>query len=41
MQQIKDITPKELMEGVTGYYAHGQNMTFGLVELKAGATVLR
>ena len=39
MQQIKDITPKELMEGVTGYYSHGKNMTFGLVELKAGATV--
>ena len=39
MQQIKDITPKELMEGVTGYYAHGKNMSFGLVELKAGAMV--
>ena len=39
MQQIKDITPKELMEGVTGYYSHGKNMTFGLVELKAGAIV--
>ena len=39
MQKIKDIRPKELMPGITGYYAHGENMTFGLVELKAGASV--
>lgn len=36
MQQIKDLTPKQLMEGITGYYAHGQNMSFGFVEIKAG-----
>ena len=36
MQQIKDITPKELMEGITGRYAHGKNMSFGYVEIKAG-----
>ena len=39
MQKIKDITPKELMPGITGYYAHGENMTFGFVELKAGSIV--
>jgi quercetin dioxygenase-like cupin family protein len=36
MSQIKDIIPKELMEGITGYYAHGKNMSFGLVEITAG-----
>ena len=34
MQHIKDITPKQLMEGITGHYAHGQNMSFGYVEIK-------
>jgi quercetin dioxygenase-like cupin family protein len=37
MQQIKDITPKQLVAGITGYYAHGKDMTFGYVEIKAGA----
>lgn len=36
MQQIKDLIPKQLMEGIIGYYAHGQNMSFGFVEIKAG-----
>ncbi len=39
MQLIKDITPKELMAGITGYYVHGDSMTFGYVELKAGSSV--
>lgn len=39
MQKIKDIKPKELMEGITGYYAHGEKMSFGLVEIKAGAVL--
>jgi quercetin dioxygenase-like cupin family protein len=39
MQPIKNIPPKNLMPGITGYYAHGENMTFGLVELKAGSSV--
>ena len=39
MQQIKNIKPKELVPGITGYYAHGDNMTFGYVELKAGSIV--
>lgn len=37
MQQIKNITPKELAQGLTGYYTHGTNMTLGLVEIKAGS----
>lgn len=36
MQSIKNIIPKELVEGITGYYAHGTNMTFGYIEIKAG-----
>jgi unsaturated pyranuronate lyase len=39
MQQIKKIPPKELARGITGYYAHGVNHTFGFVELKAGSSV--
>ena len=39
MQRIKDIKPKELLPGVTGYYVHGDKHTVGLVELKAGSVV--
>jgi len=39
MSLIKNITPKELVPGITGYYAHGSNMTLGLVELKEGASI--
>lgn len=39
MQQIKDINPRELARGITGYYAHGDSMTFGYVELKKGSFV--
>ena len=39
MEAIKKIKPKELVAGITGYYAHGSNMTFGYVELKAGSSV--
>ena len=36
MSHIKEISPKQLIPGITGYYTHGQNMTFGLVEIAAG-----
>lgn len=39
MQHLKDIQPKELAPGLTGYYAHGTNMTLGLVEIKAGSNL--
>jgi quercetin dioxygenase-like cupin family protein len=39
MQQIKSIVPKHLVAGITGYYAHGEQMTFGYVELEAGSSV--
>jgi quercetin dioxygenase-like cupin family protein len=39
MQLIKNIKPKELVPGITGYYAHGHSLTFGYVELKAGSSI--
>lgn len=39
MQSIKRLNPKELVPGITGYYAHGKNLTFGYVELKAGSSI--
>ncbi len=39
MQHLKDLQPKELAPGLTGYYAHGTNMTLGLVEIKAGSNL--
>ncbi len=39
MELIKNIKPKELVPGITGYYAHGDCMTFGYVELVAGASI--
>lgn len=39
MQKIKDISPKVLVPGITGYYAHGDNMTLGFVELEAGSSI--
>lgn len=36
MPQIKQLPAKELAPGLTGYYAHGNQMTLGLVEIKAG-----
>ena len=39
MSQIRDIKPKDLASGITGYYAHGDKITFGYVELKKGSSV--
>jgi len=39
MSKLKDLSPKQLMQGITGHYAHGQNMTFGLVEIAAGTVM--
>ena len=39
MPKIKEITPKELMKGITGHYAHGKDMSFGLVEIEAGTVM--
>jgi quercetin dioxygenase-like cupin family protein len=39
MNLIKDIKPKQLVPGITGYYAHGERMSFGYVELEKGSIV--
>ena len=39
MEQIKNVKPKELVPGITGYYVHGEKMTFGYVELLQGSSV--
>jgi len=39
MDLIKNIKPKELVPGITGYYAHGDKATFGYLELKKGSSV--
>ena len=39
MDSIKNIKPKELAPGINGYYAHGDKLTFGYVEIKAGSMV--
>ena len=37
MEKIKNIKPKEVVPGITGHYAHGDGLTFGYVEIKAGS----
>jgi quercetin dioxygenase-like cupin family protein len=39
MNLIKEIPPKQLAPGINGHYAHGENMSFGYVELKAGSKI--
>ena len=39
MKKLTDLLPKELAPGLTGYYAHGESMTMGLVEIKAGSNL--
>lgn len=37
MKSIKDTKPKSLVPGITGYYAHGIDLTLGYVEIKSGS----
>ena len=39
MDSIKNIKPKQLAPGITGYYAHGDSSSLGYVELKEGSKV--
>ncbi|HEY2721556.1 MAG TPA: cupin domain-containing protein [Chitinophagaceae bacterium] len=39
MELIKNINPKEVVPGITGYYAHGDKETVGYVEIKKGAVL--
>jgi quercetin dioxygenase-like cupin family protein len=37
MPYLKELKPKLLALGLTGYYAHGEQMTLGLVEIQKGS----
>ncbi len=37
MSSIKNVPAKEIVPGITGYYAHGERATLGYVEIKAGS----
>jgi quercetin dioxygenase-like cupin family protein len=37
MHSIKDIPPKQLAPGLTGHYCHGEQLTLGYIEIKAGS----
>lgn len=39
MAYIKDVTPKEIAPGISGYYVHGEKHTLGRVEIKKGSIV--
>ncbi|MFI5187436.1 MAG: cupin domain-containing protein [Chitinophagales bacterium] len=39
MKVIKNIPPKEVVPGITGYYAHGDKQSFGYVEIKKGSVL--
>ena len=39
MSLLTDQPPKSLAPGLTGYYAHGAQMTLGIVEIKAGSNL--
>ena len=36
MSLLKDIAARKLMDGIIGHYAHGDKMSFGLVEITKG-----
>jgi quercetin dioxygenase-like cupin family protein len=37
MDHINNITGKQVIEGITGKYIHGDQTTFGVVEVKKGS----
>ncbi|MFM2336854.1 MAG: hypothetical protein RL115_47 [Bacteroidota bacterium] len=39
MQELNKTAAKQLAPGLTGYYTHGENLTLGLVEIKAGSNL--
>lgn len=39
MQAIKSLPAKELAPGLVGHYAHGERLTLGYVEIKAGSNL--
>jgi quercetin dioxygenase-like cupin family protein len=39
MNLIRNISPRQLAPGITGHYAHGQQLTFGYVEIDEGSSI--
>ena len=39
MQLLKNIPAKQLAQGITGYYAHGDKSSLGYIELEKGSRV--
>lgn len=39
MDHINNITGKQIIEGISGKYIHGDQLTFGVVEVKKGSLV--
>lgn len=39
MKQVKDISVKKVIEGIDGYYTHGEKLSLGMVEIAAGTTM--
>jgi quercetin dioxygenase-like cupin family protein len=39
MQELNKTAAKQLAPGLTGYYTHGEDLTLGLVEIKAGSNL--
>jgi len=37
MDYIKNLPAKHLAPGLTGYYAHGKDLTLGMVEIQVGS----
>jgi quercetin dioxygenase-like cupin family protein len=39
VNNISDLYEKQIIEGITGRYIHGQNSSFGLVKILKGSTL--
>lgn len=39
MEIIRDLKARELVPGITGFYRHGEQLTLGLVVIKAGTSL--
>jgi len=39
MNLIRNLKPKKLAPGITGYYTHGEQSTFGYIEIAKGSSV--
>ena len=39
MEKIMDVRPKQVVQGITGHYVHGELQTLGFIILKKGSVV--